>query len=145
MKNTALFISLILLALFLMPAYGQVVKYVGTVKYSEELICSASGGGNDGGYRWNSSCNKTRTKKGTINVYEPLLVTKGLGNVKLHKEEFNLFFNPSTKCICYGKKGSEKWFNVLKKVEIMDNERYAMIEGKKHSLIWDNERSHSNE
>lgn len=31
-----------------------------------------------------------KSKKGTINVYEPLLVTKGLGNVKLHKEEFNL-------------------------------------------------------
>lgn len=27
---------------------------------------------------------------GTINVYEPLLVTKRLGNIKLHKEEFNL-------------------------------------------------------
>lgn len=31
-----------------------------------------------------------KSKKGTINVYEPLLVTKRLGNIKLHKEEFNL-------------------------------------------------------
>ena len=30
------------------------------------------------------------SKKGTIKVYEPLLVTKRLGNIKLHKEEFNL-------------------------------------------------------
>ncbi|MBN1387110.1 MAG: hypothetical protein JW965_01600, partial [Bacteroidales bacterium] len=79
MKNTALFISLILQNLFLMPVYGQVVKYVGTVEYSEEILCSAHGAGSDNTYRWNSSGNKTRTKKGTINV----TFVKGLGSDKL--------------------------------------------------------------
>lgn len=62
-----------------MPVYGQVVKYVGTVKYSEEIHCSGTGGGSDNARRWNSSGIKARTKTGTINV----TFVKGFGSDEL--------------------------------------------------------------
>lgn len=55
---------------------------------------------------------------------------------KDNKDEFDLFFNPRNKVICYGKINCEKWFDLLKTVKIMDNERYVIIDEKQYSLIW---------
>lgn len=79
MKNTSILTSLLFFLFFIIPVYGQGVKYIGTVEYSEEVYCTATGAGSDDTYRWNTSANKTRSKKGSIR----LTFTKGLGSDKL--------------------------------------------------------------
>lgn len=79
MKSIYFFSSILLLKLFLIPSFGQSVKYTGTIDYSEEIIFTGSGAGSDDTYKWNSNASKTRTKKGSINVS----FVKGFGSDQL--------------------------------------------------------------
>ena len=60
---------------------------------------------------------------------------------KSHLPEFELFFNPISKCICYGRVNSNLWFDKLKPAKVDSDERYATIDGKKYALIWDETRT----